>query len=50
VSSNGLVVLGKWALCQDERTIIVDASGAGNFCPMPFLYNRQIYDTCTRYL
>jgi hypothetical protein len=48
VSSTGTVVSGKWSLCQDERTIIYDGSGAGRFCPMPFLYNRQFYDTCTR--
>ena len=48
VSPSGLVVIGKWALCQDERTIIYDGSGAGQFCPMPFLYNHQFFDTCTR--
>jgi hypothetical protein len=29
---------------QDERTIIYNGSGAGKFCPMPFLYDRQFYD------
>ena len=48
MSSTGVVLTGKAALCQDERTIIYDGSGAGNFCPMPFLYNREYYDTCTR--
>ncbi len=48
VTSTGVVVSGKWGLCQDERTIIYDGSGAGSFCPMPFLYNRQYFDTCTR--
>ena len=45
---NGIVTTGKWALCQDEKTIIYDGKGAGNFCPMPFLYNRQFYETCTK--
>jgi len=35
-------------LCQDERTLIYDGIGAGKFCPLPFLYNRAYYDTCTR--
>ena len=42
VDANGVVVTNKWAFCQDERTLIYDGSGAGTFCPMPFLYNNQV--------
>ena len=48
ITSSGNAVTGKWGLCQDERDIIYDGSGAGQFCPMPFLYNREYYDTCTK--
>ena len=48
VTSSGAVVPGKWSLCTDERTIIYDGPGAGSFCPLPFLYDRQFFDNCTR--
>jgi len=48
VTANGIVVAGKWTLCQDERTIIYKGSGAGYFCPMPFIYDRVYFDYCSR--
>ena len=48
VDENQNVIRNKWILCQDERTIIMDESGAGLYCPIPFLYDRIYYDTCTR--
>lgn len=35
-------------MCEDEREIIYDGSGAGYKCPMPFLYNNIYFDYCTR--
>jgi hypothetical protein len=48
VGSTGVVVVNKWTLCQDEREIIYKESGAGYYCPMPFIYDRIYYDYCTR--
>ena len=48
VTEDGTVVSGQWILCEDERQIIVDESGAGYRCPMPFVYDRIFYDSCTR--
>ena len=35
-------------MCEDEREIIYDGSGAGHKCPMPFLYDNIYFDYCTR--
>ena len=48
VTEDGTVVSGQWILCEDERQIIVDESGAGYRCPMPFVHDRIFYDYCTR--
>lgn len=42
------VIRDKWILCNDERAIIYDGSGAGYTCPLPFIYDRVYYDDCTR--
>ena len=46
--STGIVKPNKWILCEDEREIIYDGSGADFFCPMPFVFNRVYYDYCSR--
>ena len=28
--------------------MIFHFSGAGSFCPLPYIFNRAYYDTCTR--
>lgn len=38
----------KTAFCQDERELIIEKDGSGNFCPLPFLFNGVWYDYCTR--
>ena len=48
VDENNNVIPGNWVLCEDERKIIYDWSGAGYFCPIPFVYDRVVYDACTR--
>ena len=37
-----------WGFCQDEREIIYSGSGAGSFCPLPFIHDGSFYDTCTK--
>lgn len=39
---------GKWGLCRDERTVILDNEAKGFYCPIPFAYNGRYYDSCTR--
>ena len=48
LDENKEVIPDKWILCEDERNVIYDGSGAGTFCPMPFVYDRVVYDACTR--
>jgi len=48
VDSELNVMAGKWILCEDERAIIYDGSGAGFQCPIPFIINRVHYDYCTK--
>ena len=48
VNSDNTVIPGKWVICEDEREIIYDGSGAGLKCPLPFLYNGIYFDYCTR--
>ena len=48
VNENQEVINTRWGLCQDERNVIVTGPGNGNFCPMPFLFDRVYYDRCTR--
>ena len=47
VKEDGITVDTK-AFCQDERHLIIDEEGAGNFCPFPFEFNGVRYTTCTR--
>ena len=35
-------------MCYDERHTIYDGSGAGKLCPLPFVFDRVVYDACTR--
>ena len=48
VNENQEVVNARWGLCQDERHVIVTGPGNGNFCPIPFIFDRVYYDRCTR--
>ena len=48
VNENQEVVNTRWGLCQDERHVIVTGPGNGNFCPIPFIFDRVYYDRCTR--
>ena len=48
VNEDSTVIAGKWVMCEDEREIIYDGSGAGHKCPMPFLYDNIYFDYCTR--
>lgn len=48
VDQNSVVLPGKWIICEDERQIIYDGSGAGFQCPMPFIFNRVHFDFCTK--
>ena len=46
VNKNGVVLDGRWGLCQDERRIAFKGPGSGKECILPFVYNGIWRDTC----